>query len=199
MPAGPPCPRRGAAARARQPWGRERVTAAAVRLPAAAGPAGFSMRPLAAGPGVTAMSLYRYVDTKHELLELTPNRARGELPLPPEDPAGRAGRPDGLRMTARGHHGMPADHPWAAPLAAACPHPGPHARAFDAALHRLPGSAGPEDAGRAGAHVAVRQFLHGCGGPAGRSRRQARDVLIAGISATAEASRARQGPGPAAR
>ncbi|GGS85091.1 MULTISPECIES: hypothetical protein [Streptomyces] len=145
------------------------------------------------------MSLYRYVDTKHELLELTPNRARGELPLPPEDPAGRAGRPDGLRMTARGHHGMPADHPWAAPLAAACPHPGPHARAFDAALHRLPGSAGPEDAGRAGAHVAVRQFLHGCGGPAGRSRRQARDVLIAGISATAEASRARQGPGPAAR
>ncbi|GAA1597598.1 MULTISPECIES: TetR/AcrR family transcriptional regulator [Streptomyces] len=183
--------------------GRERIAAAAVRLLDADGPARFSMRRLAAGLGVTAMSLYWYVDTKHDLLELALDRALGELPAPPRGGAGREGWPDRLRMLARGYRQVLADHPWVAPLAAAYPHPGPHARALDAALDRLLDSAGLDDAGRAGAHLAVRQFLRGCGGPArpvpeGDFSR-ALDVLIAGISATAAAARPRQGPGPAAR
>ncbi|MFE2340376.1 TetR/AcrR family transcriptional regulator, partial [Streptomyces sp. NPDC059431] len=58
---------------------RDRITAATVRLLDAEGLARFSMRRLAAELGVTAMSLYWYVDTKHDLLELALDSALGEL------------------------------------------------------------------------------------------------------------------------
>lgn len=87
-------PGHGAPARRRSeaPSGldRDRITGATVRLLDAEGLARFSMRRLAAGLGVTAMSLYWYVDTKHDLLELALDRALGELPLPG---APRPGRP----------------------------------------------------------------------------------------------------------
>lgn len=81
------------------------------------------------------MSLYWYVDTKHDLLELALDSALGELALSAGPvPEGWPGR---LRALARGYRRVLADHPWAAPLAAAYPNIGPHARAFDAALQRL--------------------------------------------------------------
>ncbi|NGO70152.1 TetR/AcrR family transcriptional regulator, partial [Streptomyces boncukensis] len=63
---------------------RERITATAVRLLDAGGLGGFSMRRLAAELGVTAMSVYWYVDSKDDLLELALDAVQGELPLPPE-------------------------------------------------------------------------------------------------------------------
>ncbi|MFJ3979391.1 hypothetical protein [Streptomyces sp. NPDC090021] len=85
---------------------------------------------------------------------------------------------------------MLADHPWVAPLSAAYPNIGPHARAFDAALQRLVDATGLLDTARTGAHLAVRQFLHGCGGAVRRAPESdfclALDVLIAGIEAKAE-------------
>ncbi|WP_327305845.1 TetR/AcrR family transcriptional regulator C-terminal domain-containing protein [Streptomyces sp. NBC_01298] len=167
---------------------RERITAAAVRLLDADGLARFSMRRLAAGLGVTAMSLYWYVDTKHDLLELALDSALGELGER-QEPAGPPveGWPGRLRSLARGYRRLLADHPWVAPLTAAYPNIGPHARAFDAALHRLLEATGLPDATRAGARLAVSQFLHGCGGtvrrPADGEFCLALDVLIAGIQA----------------
>ncbi|WKD33828.1 TetR/AcrR family transcriptional regulator [Streptomyces xanthophaeus] len=186
---------------------RERITAATVRLLDADGLARFSMRRLAAGLGVTAMSLYWYVDTKQDLLELALDRALGALELPPETApsavagaavgaavGGEPGWPGRLRALARGYRRVLADHPWVAPLTAAFPNIGPHARAFDAALQRLLDDTGLVDAARTGAHLAVSQFLHGCGGTVRRAPEGdfclALDILIAGIEAKAPPGRA---------
>ncbi|WP_327132727.1 TetR/AcrR family transcriptional regulator [Streptomyces sp. NBC_01343] len=184
---------------------RDRITGATVRLLDAEGLARFSMRRLAAGLGVTAMSLYWYVDTKHDLLELALDRALGELPLPrtaPAEPIAPAvpvapvapsqdGWPGRLRSLACGYRRLLVEHPWVAPLTAAYPNIGPHARAFDAALQRLLDATGLAGARRTGAHLAVSQFLHGCGGAARRASDGdfilALDVLIAGIEAKAAA------------
>uniref|UniRef100_A0AAU2JS34 TetR/AcrR family transcriptional regulator n=1 Tax=Streptomyces sp. NBC_00049 TaxID=2903617 RepID=A0AAU2JS34_9ACTN len=164
---------------------RDRITAATVRLLDAEGLGRFSMRRLASGLGVTAMSLYWYVDTKHDLLELALDSALGELALP--DGAAGAGWPGRLTALARGYRRLLADHPWVAPLTAAYPNIGPHARAFDAALQRLLDATGLTDEARTGAHLAVSQFLHGCGGAVRRAPEGdfclALDVLIAGIEA----------------
>lgn len=116
---------------------RERITAAAVRLLDAEGLARFSMRRLAAGLGVTAMSLYWYVDTKHDLLELALDRVLGELaftpgPAPdvlpaPDGPPGPGGWPGRLRALARAYHRILTEHPWVVPPTAAYPNIGPHA------------------------------------------------------------------------
>ncbi|WP_405439654.1 TetR/AcrR family transcriptional regulator [Streptomyces avidinii] len=178
---------------------RDRITAATVRLLDADGLARFSMRRLAAGLGVTAMSLYWYVDTKQDLLELALDRALGELRLPTavaEGAAegGGAGWPGRLQTLARSYRRVLADHPWVAPLTAAYPNIGPHARAFDAALQRLLDATGLVGAARTGAHLAVSQFLHGCGGTVRRAPEGdfclALDVLIAGIEAKAPAGQA---------
>ncbi|MET9693135.1 TetR/AcrR family transcriptional regulator [Streptomyces sp. NPDC006514] len=178
---------------------RDRITAATVRLLDADGLARFSMRRLAAGLGVTAMSLYWYVDTKQDLLELALDRAFGELRPPTAAPAGAVegggtGWPGQLQALARGYRRVLADHPWVAPLTAAFPNIGPHARAFDAALQRLLDATGLVDAARTGAHLAVSQFLHGCGGTVRRVPEGdfclALDVLIAGIEAKAPTGRA---------
>ncbi|MFD6180317.1 TetR/AcrR family transcriptional regulator [Streptomyces goshikiensis] len=177
---------------------RERITAATVRLLDAEGLGRFSMRRLAAELGVTAMSLYWYVDTKHDLLELALDRALGELVLPaapePNPEAGNeavtgaapAAWPGRLRVLACGYRKLLVAHPWVAPLTAAYPNIGPHARAFDAALQRLLDATGLADSGRTGAHLAVSYFLHGCGGAARRvpegDFRLALDVLIAGMA-----------------
>ncbi|MCX4800550.1 TetR/AcrR family transcriptional regulator [Streptomyces sp. NPDC058682] len=178
---------------------RDRITAATVRLLDADGLARFSMRRLAAGLGVTAMSLYWYVDTKQDLLELALDRAFGELRPPTAAAAGAVegggtGWPGQLQALARGYRRVLADHPWVAPLTAAFPNIGPHARAFDAALQRLLDATGLVDAARTGAHLAVSQFLHGCGGTVRRAPEGdfclALDVLIAGIEAKAPTGRA---------
>ncbi|MEV6683174.1 TetR/AcrR family transcriptional regulator C-terminal domain-containing protein [Streptomyces erythrochromogenes] len=168
---------------------RDRITTATVRLLDADGLTRFAMWRLA-GLGVTAMALYWYVDTKHELLELALDRALGESALPAGQPAsGVAGWPGGLKELARGYRQVLVDHPWVAPLSAAYPNIGPHARAFDAALQQLMDATGLVGAARTGAHLAVRQFLHGCGGGVRRAPEgdfcMALDVLIAGIEAKA--------------
>ncbi|MFD8979097.1 TetR/AcrR family transcriptional regulator [Streptomyces sp. NPDC059564] len=169
---------------------RDRITAASVRLLDAEGLGRFSMRRLAAQLGVTAMSLYWYVDTKHDLLELALDSALGQQRLPSGPPQEEAW-PGRLRTLACGYRRLLAEHPWVAPLSVAYPNIGPHARAFDAALQRLLDATGLADPCRTGAHLAVSQFLHGCGGTARRAPEAefglALDVLIAGIEAKAEA------------
>ncbi|MFG2618599.1 TetR/AcrR family transcriptional regulator [Streptomyces sp. NPDC048507] len=190
--------------RSEQPSGldRERITAATVRLLDAEGLHRFSMRRLASQLGVTAMSLYWYVDTKHDLLELALDSALGQQRLP-SGPPPQEGWPGRLRSLACGYRRLLAEHPWVAPLSVAYPNIGPHARAFDAALQRLLDATGLADPGRTGAHLAVSQFLHGCGATARRAPETdfglALDVLIAGIEAKARARAGDRGAGPRPR
>ncbi|MFF4399954.1 TetR/AcrR family transcriptional regulator [Streptomyces sp. NPDC001480] len=147
-----------------QPSGldRERITEATVRLLDAEGLARFSMRRLAAELNVTAMSVYWYVDTKDDLLELALDAAFGELPLPdPQDGAGewRAR----LRALATDYRQLLVRHPWLSPLAGRYLNIGPNWLAFSRAVQRVIRRTGLPTHRVTGAISAVFQFVYGYG------------------------------------
>ncbi|MFJ8645185.1 TetR/AcrR family transcriptional regulator [Streptomyces sp. NPDC093546] len=148
---------------AEQPSGldRDRITAAAVRLLDAEGLAKFSMRRLAAELNVTAMSVYWYVDTKDDLLELAIDAVFGELELP--DPAGGEDWRGELRALAAGYRALLVRHPWVSPLVGRFLNIGPHSTAFALRVQRLIGSTGLPPYAQTGATQAVFQFVYGFG------------------------------------
>ncbi|MGW5097898.1 TetR/AcrR family transcriptional regulator [Streptomyces nodosus] len=153
----------GARAGGGQPSGldRDRITEATVRLLDAEGLARFSMRRLAAELKVTAMSVYWYVDTKDDLLELALDAVYGELRLPAadsdEDWRGR------LRTLAAGYRALLVRHPWLSPLAGTFLNIGPHSVAFSLAVQRVIRLTGLPAHGQMGAISAVFQFVYGFG------------------------------------
>ncbi|MEU2338536.1 TetR/AcrR family transcriptional regulator [Streptomyces sp. NPDC006654] len=149
-------------ARSGQPSGldRDRITSATVRLLDADGLDKFSMRRLAAGLNVTAMSVYWYVDTKDDLLELALDAAFGELTLP--DAAVGDWR-DQLRALASEYRALLVRHPWLSPLAGRYLNIGPHALAFSRVVQRVVRRAGLPAHGVTGAISAVFQFVYGYG------------------------------------
>ncbi|MEU5307722.1 TetR/AcrR family transcriptional regulator C-terminal domain-containing protein [Streptomyces sp. NPDC021562] len=149
-------------ARSGQPSGldRERITSATVRLLDADGLDKFSMRRLAAELNVTAMSVYWYVDTKDDLLELALDAAFGELPLP--DAAGGDWRAQ-LRALASEYRALLVRHPWLSPLAGRYLNIGPHSLAFSRVVQRVVRRAGLPAHGVTGAISAVFQFVYGYG------------------------------------
>ena len=157
-------PARGAASRrSDQPGGldRERITDATVRLLDAEGLSRFSMRRLAAQLDVTAMSVYWYVDTKEDLLELALDAALGELALPPVDAAGDWR--DQLRLLATEYRAVLVRHPWMSSLAGMFLNIGPHAVNLARTLRRVVDRTGLPPHERAGAISAVFQFVYGFG------------------------------------
>ncbi|MDF3302245.1 TetR/AcrR family transcriptional regulator [Streptomyces tropicalis] len=146
-----------------QPSGldRERITEVAVRLLDAEGPAGFSMRRLAAELNVTAMSVYWYVDTKDDLLELALDAAFGELRLPGADSGGDWR--DQLRALAAEYRALLVRHPWLSPLAGTFLNIGPNALAFSGSVQRVVRRTGLPEQGLAGAISAVFRFVYGYG------------------------------------
>ncbi len=151
------------ARRGGQPSGldRERITATAVRLLDAEGLAKFSMRRLAAELNVTAMSVYWYVATKDDLLELALDQAFGEMLLPPEDSA--ADWRDQLRALAGQYRAVLVAHPWVSPLAGTFLNIGPHSLDFSLAVQRVIRHTVLPAHGQAGAISAVFQFVYGFG------------------------------------
>ncbi|WP_255949324.1 TetR/AcrR family transcriptional regulator [Streptomyces odontomachi] len=151
------------ARRSEQPSGldRERITEATVRLLDAEGLPRFSMRRLAGELDVTAMSVYWYVDTKDDLLELALDAALGELALPPDDSADdwRAQ----LRLLAFEYRALLVRHPWMSSLAGTFLNIGPHAMNLARALRRAVGGTGLPQHEQAGAISAVFQFVYGFG------------------------------------
>ncbi|MFI9809806.1 TetR/AcrR family transcriptional regulator [Streptomyces sp. NPDC052301] len=147
-----------------QPSGldRERITSVSVRLLDAEGLAKFSMRRLAAELSVTAMSLYWYVDTKDDLLELALDAAMGELPLPDPDAEGEDWRGQ-LRGLATEYRALLVRHPWLSPLAGRYLNIGPNSLAFSRAVQRVVRRAGLPVHGVTGAISAVFQFVYGFG------------------------------------
>ncbi|MEU7695541.1 TetR/AcrR family transcriptional regulator [Microbispora hainanensis] len=122
----------------RPSFSRAALADAAIRIADAEGLEAISMRRIAADLGAGTMSLYRYVTSKDEVLDLMVDTAvREYLPedqQPPDDWA------EGLRLLAWQARRTMLRHPWLAPLAAARPQVGPNsARLMETALGMLDG------------------------------------------------------------
>ncbi|WP_107422316.1 TetR/AcrR family transcriptional regulator, partial [Streptomyces lushanensis] len=141
---------------------RDRITAVSVRLLDAEGPAKFSMRRLAAELGVTAMSLYWYVDTKDDLLELALDRVFGEVQVPDLTDENADWR-DQLRELAVSYRTVLVRHAWVSPLVGRYLNIGPHSMAFSAAVQSVMRRTGLAPHGQMGALSAVFQFVYGFG------------------------------------
>ncbi|EMF00489.1 TetR/AcrR family transcriptional regulator C-terminal domain-containing protein [Streptomyces mobaraensis NBRC 13819 = DSM 40847] len=161
---GKPAPRRRASAdRSREQPGsldRERIIAAAIRLLDAEGLTKFSMRRLAAELGVTAMSVYWYVDNKDDLLELVLDEVSGEMALPDPD-AEDADWRDQLRQLAHEYRGMLVRHPWVARLVGQYLNIGPRSMRFSDATLRVLRRSGAEPSRISGSLGALFQFVYG--------------------------------------
>ncbi|GAA3478727.1 MULTISPECIES: TetR/AcrR family transcriptional regulator [Streptomyces] len=144
-----------------QPAGldRDRITAASVRLLDAEGLAKFSMRRLAAELDVTAMSLYWYVDTKDDLLELALDSVYSEIAPPREE----AHWHDRLRELATTYRELLVRHVWVSPLAGHFLNIGPHSMLFSYAVQDVIRATGLPLHQQTGALSAVFQFVYGFG------------------------------------
>lgn len=91
---------------------RDRVVDAALALADAEGLDALSMRRLAEPLGVQAMSLYRHVRDKEDLLDALVERVVAEIVLPPPDTPWR----EALRLRCEAAHAALSRHRWAAPL-----------------------------------------------------------------------------------
>ncbi|MER7696132.1 TetR/AcrR family transcriptional regulator C-terminal domain-containing protein [Streptomyces sp. NPDC096095] len=147
--------------RAESPAGldRTRITEATVRLLDADGLARFSMRRLAAELDVTAMSLYWYVDTKDDLLELALDSVYAEIAPAREE----ADWPDRLRELARSYRELLVRHIWVSPLAGTFLNIGPNSMLFSYAVQDVIRATGLPLERQTGALSAVFQFVYGFG------------------------------------
>ncbi|MFI9170469.1 TetR/AcrR family transcriptional regulator [Streptomyces lincolnensis] len=146
-----------------QPSGldRERITEVSVRLLDTEGLAKFSMRRLAAELNVTAMSVYWYVDTKDDLLELALDTVMAEMGLP--DATADEDWRDQLRILAQEYRTMLVRHPWVSPLVGRFLNIGPHHLAFARTVQQVIRRTGLPVHRVTGAISAVFQFVYGYG------------------------------------
>ncbi|MFI1394635.1 TetR/AcrR family transcriptional regulator [Streptomyces sp. NPDC020681] len=146
-----------------QPAGldRTKIIEATVRLLDAEGAAKFSMRRLAAELNVTAMSVYWYVDTKDDLLELALDAVFGEVRLP--DVGAGAQWREQLRELAVEYRAVLVRHPWVSPLIGTFLNIGPNSMAFSLAVQQVMRNTGLPPHGRMGGLSAVFQFVYGFG------------------------------------
>ncbi|XVQ14166.1 TetR/AcrR family transcriptional regulator [Spirillospora sp. CA-255316] len=104
-------------------YSREQITAAAIRIADAEGLEAATMRRIAAEIGAGAMSLYRYVPSRDDLVELMADQLMGEIDV--------TGMPSGdwradLTRYAGGLRAMWLRHPWVATVHRALPGFGPN-------------------------------------------------------------------------
>jgi AcrR family transcriptional regulator len=99
------------------------VAAAAIAIADADGLAALSMRRVAERLGVAAMSLYTYVPSKAELIDLMLDTICAEVPPAQHRPAGWRAR---LELVARDNWDMYLRHPWLLQVATSRPPLGPN-------------------------------------------------------------------------
>lgn len=109
------------AKRPRQKLSRERVLAAALRLADEEGIDAVSMRRLGQALGVEAMSLYKHVSGKEDILDGISDLVMEEVEVPSRDLPWRAA----LRQSAISTHHALLRHPWASPVLESRRNPGP--------------------------------------------------------------------------
>ncbi|MDG9710202.1 MULTISPECIES: TetR/AcrR family transcriptional regulator [Streptomyces] len=146
-----------------QPSGldRARIIEVTVRLLDAEGLAKFSMRRLAGELSVTAMSVYWYVDTKDDLLELALDEVMGEMRLP--DPDADEDWRDQVRALAWEYRTLLVRHPWVSALVGVFLNIGPHNLAFSRAVQRVVRRTGLPAKRLTSTISAVFQFVYGYG------------------------------------
>jgi AcrR family transcriptional regulator len=105
----------------------KQVVATAIQIADRDGLSGLSMRRLADELGITAMSLYGYVPSKAELLDVMADRAYGEIPIPRDTAVPWQER---LAALAQEHWTLLLSHPWLLQIAASRPLLGPNMTAF---------------------------------------------------------------------
>ena len=96
-------------AEARAPLSRERIIDAAVELADREGLGALTMRRLGQGLGVEAMSLYKHVTDKDDILDGVADRITAEYEVPARDIGWR----EALRRSAISAYGVLRRHPWA--------------------------------------------------------------------------------------
>jgi AcrR family transcriptional regulator len=115
----------------------EQIVAKAIELADRDGLGGLSMRRLADELGITAMSLYGYVPSKAELLDVIADHAYSEITTRGDPVVAWQSR---LAALARQHWALLLSHPWLLHIAASRPLLGPHATAlYDAELATVDG------------------------------------------------------------
>jgi AcrR family transcriptional regulator len=118
-------------------YSREQITAAAIKIADAEGIEALSIRRVAREVGAGAMSLYRYIDSKDDLIELMVDAVEGEDPVPAK-PSGDW-RAD-LRELAEREHAMTRRHPWLTTRVTSRPSFGPNTlRTFEYGLSCIDG------------------------------------------------------------
>ncbi|MCK0118565.1 TetR/AcrR family transcriptional regulator [Isoptericola sp. S6320L] len=141
----------------RSPLDRSRIVAAAVTLADGEGVAGVTMRAVAAGLGVEAMSLYNHVRNRDDLLDGMVDLVFAEIELP----TAGAGWYQAMRKRAESARAVLRRHPWAVGLLDSRSAPGPATlRHHDAVLGVLRG-AGFSVAGAARAFSVIDSYLYG--------------------------------------
>ncbi|MEU8551399.1 TetR/AcrR family transcriptional regulator [Streptomyces roseoverticillatus] len=139
---------------------RDRIVAATIRLLDAEGLEKFSMRRLATELGVTAMSVYWYVDNKDDLLEYALDEISGEMGLPDLSDESADWR-DQLRVLAEAYRMTLAAHPWAPRLLGRYLNLGPRSMAYSNATIAVMARSGIPQERITGALAAVFQFVYG--------------------------------------
>ncbi|WP_280236168.1 TetR/AcrR family transcriptional regulator [Nocardia cyriacigeorgica] len=105
----------------REPLNRDRVIAAAMALADEKGEAGVTMRAIAAGLGVEAMSLYNHVAGRDDILDGMVDAVFGEIDLP----APTSDWQHAMRERAASTRTALGRHRWAVGLMDSRSHPGP--------------------------------------------------------------------------
>jgi AcrR family transcriptional regulator len=136
----------------------DQIVTATVRLLDADGLAGFSMRRLAGELGAAPMSLYWYVSTKDDLLEMALDEVFGEIDLP--EPGGHWTQR--LRWLAIGMRDALLRHPWSPRLCGEYLGLGPKMLGFSEVVLSTVGESGLSDEGIEPAAGLVFQYVHGC-------------------------------------
>ena len=125
---------------------RAEIVAAAVALADAEGLPAVSMRSVAAALGTAAPTLYRYLTSRDDLLDLMTDAAAGELkpfPVSEADSGGPESWLDAMLALGRAQLDLHRRHPWLVDLAGRTSGVGPEGLAFfDTCL----GALGPVDA-----------------------------------------------------
>jgi AcrR family transcriptional regulator len=121
----------------RTPLSRERILDAAIELADREGIGAVTMRRLGQHLGVEAMSLYKHIADKDEVLAGIADRVAGEFERPSMDAEWRTS----IRASSIAAHAVLLRHPWAGPLLESMLVPGPARLAYlDAVVGVLRGA-----------------------------------------------------------
>ncbi len=158
--------------------GRAAIVRAAIRIADAEGIDALSMRRVAAALGAGAMSLYRHVPGKDELMLLMRDAVFGELPLPAASPdAWRAA----LETTARAQWRLYRRHPWLARTTSLTrPYAGPHQLPYSEWNLRVLSEFGLDDHTVFLLHLTLFSFVHGSAASLEAENREEADTGLTG-------------------